>query len=309
MGELSMDEKTCFDLLSSCTLCPRECKADRTNGRLGYCGAGDTLRVARAALHKWEEPCICQNEGSGTVFFSHCTLGCVYCQNGEISRGGRGIDISVDRLSDIFIELQNKGACNINLVTPMHFAPLIIRAIEKVKGTKLMIPVLINCGGYEKAETVKMFDGLCDIWLPDFKYTDEKRAVSYSHAPNYMDTALAAIDQMLKQTGKPKFDGDMLTSGVIVRHLLLPGALSSSLQAVDILFDRYGDDIIMSLMSQYTPMGGCDKFPILNNHVPKAHYDALIDHAAAIGVTRCYVQDGGADQSSFIPSFSGEGVL
>ena len=304
-----MNEMTSRELLSCCTLCPRECKANRAAGKLGYCGAADKLRVARAALHKWEEPCICQKQGSGTVFFSHCTLGCVYCQNGEISRGGKGIDISVNRLADIFLELQDKGACNINLVTPMHFAPLIAEAIGKVRGSKLNIPVLINCGGYEKVETVKMFDGLCDIWLPDFKYTDEKRAVSYSNAPNYRDIALSAIDQMLLQTGAPRFDGDLLLSGVIVRHLLLPGALASSIKAVDILYDRYGDDIIMSLMSQYTPMGSCDKYPILNNHVPKAHYDALTDHAASIGVTRCYVQDGGADQSSFIPSFSGEGVL
>lgn len=304
-----MASKTAWEYFAACALCPRECKIDRISGQRGFCGAGDVLRVARASLHKWEEPCICQREGSGTVFFSHCTLGCVYCQNREISHSGKGIDITVDRLSDIYLELQDKGACNINLVTPMHFAPLIVESLERVRGKSLTIPVLINCGGYEKIETVKMFDGLCDIWLPDFKYADEKYAVSYSSAPDYPETALKAIDQMLRQSGPPVFDGDSLCSGVIVRHLLLPGALASSVKAVEMLYSRYGDDIIMSLMSQYTPMGPCERFPILERHVPKAHYDALTEYAASIGVTRCYIQEGGSDSSSFIPSFCGEGVV
>ena len=304
-----MDEAACRALLSNCTLCPRACGVDRTAGQRGYCGAGDTIRAARAALHLWEEPCISGTRGSGTVFFSHCTLGCVYCQNARISRGGAGERISVPRLAEIFLELQEKGAHNINLVTPMHYAPLIVRALECVRGKALTIPVLVNCGGYEKTETIRLFDGLADIWLPDYKYADAALAARYSAAPDYPETALAAIDEMVRQAGPAVLGADgLLIRGVLIRHLLLPGALAQSLRAVQLLYDRYGDDVIFSLMSQYTPMGEDSRFPMLSNRVPRRHYEALVEHAAALGITRCYVQEEASADAAFIPPFDGEGV-
>ena len=305
-----MDIPTATALLSDCNLCPRRCGVDRTAGQRGYCGAGDKLRAARAALHFWEEPCISGTRGSGTVFFSGCSLGCIYCQNGKISRGGEGIDITPQRLAEIFLELQAQGAHNINLVTPMHFAPLVINALERVRGRELRIPVLVNTGGYECVDTVRMFAGLVDIWLPDFKYADSALAGRYSNAPDYPQTALAAIDGMLQQAGTPRFDGDgIMQSGVIVRHLLLPGALGASMQAVKTLWDRYGDDVYMSLMSQYTPMGTCERFPQLSRRVSPRHYEALCDFAASLGITRCYVQEGESADAAFIPAFDGEGIV
>jgi len=278
-------------------------------GQRGCCGAGDTLRAARAALHPWEEPCISGARGSGTVFFSHCALGCVYCQNARISRGGAGEKISVSRLAEIFLELQAQGAHNINLVTPTHYAPLVVRALEKVRGGALCIPVLVNCGGYEKPETVRLFEGLVDIWLPDYKYADGELAARYSAARDYPQTALLAIDEMVRQAGPAVVGPDgLMKGGVLIRHLLLPGALAQSLRAVDTLYGRYGDGVILSLMSQYTPMGRDPRFPMLARRVPQSHYEALVRHAAALGVTRCYVQEGTSADAAFIPPFNGEGI-
>lgn len=296
-------------LLSHCMLCPRRCGVDRTAGERGFCKASDRVQCARAALHFWEEPCISGTRGSGTVFFSHCTLGCVYCQNREISIEGRGIEISEERLSEIFLSLQSQGAHNINLVTPMHYAPQIVCALEIARQSDLTIPVAVNCGGYELPETVHLLEGVASIWMPDFKYADERHTV-YSAAPSYPETALRAIDEMVRMTGRAEFFADgTMKKGVIVRHLLLPGALTASMKAVRLLYERYGDDVILSLMSQYTPMGRCSRFPILEKRVPRRHYDALLEYAASLGVTNCYVQEPGSDDASFIPSFAGEGVL
>jgi len=300
---------------SNCKLCPRECGADRTNGQVGYCRASDKLKVARAALHFWEEPCISGTHGSGTVFFSHCTLGCVFCQNGDISRGGKGIEISPERLCEIFFELESQGAHNINLVTPSHYLPSVIKALDSAKKQRLSIPIVYNCGGYEKPDTVKALAEYVDIWLPDFKYFSPTLGLKYSAAADYPEKALAAIAEMVNSAGPAKLDDNvMMQSGVLVRHLLLPGKLADSMKAVELLYDRFGDDIIISLMSQYTPPchapeGFEHKFPELLRTVNPRHYEALVNFAAELGITRCYVQDGQSADSAFIPPFNGEGVL
>ncbi len=298
---------------AACLLCPRNCQTDRT-ARLGYCKAGPEAKIARAALHFWEEPCISGVNGSGTVFFSHCTLGCVFCQNREISHGGKGQTVTTERLAEIFLELQAQGAHNINLVTPTHYATPIISALTQAQKCGLSLPVVYNCGGYEKVETVRMLSPHIDVWLPDFKYAQEKLGLRYSAAPGYPETALAAIAQMLACAGPPVLDENgLLRRGVLVRHLLLPGQLADSIRAVFLLYDRFGDDIILSLMSQYTPPEKtCDdftaRFPELHRRVNPHHYEALVDYAAELGITRCYVQDGAAAGSEFTPPFDFTGV-
>lgn len=300
---------------NSCTLCPRKCKADRNAQKRGFCGAGALPRVARAALHFWEEPCISGVNGSGTVFFSHCTLGCLFCQNHEISHLGHGVEITEERLCDIFLELQKKEAHNINLVTPTQYAPSVISAIASAREKGLSVPTVYNCGGYESVETVRMLSPYIDIWLPDFKYFDSRAGEKYSHAQNYPETALAAIAEMVALSGPAVLnDDDMMTSGVMVRHLLLPGRLADSMKAVELLYDCFGDDIILSLMSQYTPPAGCGdefnrKYPELCRRVNSRHYDALVDFAAELGVNRCYVQNSLSASEQYIPVFDGEGVL
>jgi len=303
------------DLFKECRLCPRECKADRSAGITGYCKASDKLKIARAALHFWEEPCISGSHGSGTVFFSHCTLGCVFCQNSDISSGGKGIEITPQRLSEIFFELKEQGAHNINLVTPTHYLPLIVKALDMAKSRGFSLPVVYNCGGYEKLETVRALSQYVDIWLPDFKYFSPLLGEKYSFAKNYPQTAFAAISEMLKISGPAKLDvNGMMQSGVLVRHLLLPGKLADSMKAVELLYESFGDDIILSLMSQYTPPCGKGddfktKYPELCRTVNPRHYQALVEYAESLGITRCYVQDGQSADSCFIPPFDGEGVL
>lgn len=299
--------------LMQCRLCPRNCEIDRTS-RSGYCKAGLEISVARAALHYWEELCISGKNGSGAVFFSHCTLGCVFCQNREISHDGKGQTVSVARLAEIFLELQAQGAHNINLVTPTHYASGIVKALALAREGGLSLPVVFNCGGYEKVETVRTLSPYVDVWLPDFKYAQEKLGLKYSAAPRYPETALAAIAEMLQCAGPPVLDSDgLLRRGVLVRHLLLPGQLADSMQAVTMLYNRFGNNIILSLMSQYTPPDcpGDDfaaRFPELTRRVNPRHYAALIDYAAALGITRCYIQDNAAADNEFIPAFDFSGV-
>lgn len=299
--------------LIECRLCPRNCGADRIS-RLGYCKAGQDIKIARAALHHWEEPCISGTSGSGTVFFSHCTLGCVFCQNQEISHGGKGQSVSAARLASIFLELQEQGAHNINLVTPTHYVIGIIEALKLARLNGLSLPVVYNSGGYEKPETIQILSPWVDVWLPDFKYAQEKLGLKYSAAPNYPDTALAAIAEMLKCAGPPIINDDgLLRRGVLVRHLLLPGQLADSMRAVTLLYNKFGDDILLSLMSQYTPPDNTSlefnaRCPELTRRVNPRHYEALVDYAAELGVTRCYIQDGAAADSEFIPAFDLSGV-
>lgn len=297
--------------MEKCMLCPRHCMADRENGKKGFCGETKTVRLARAALHMWEEPCISGENGSGTVFFVGCTLRCVYCQNHQISNGSVGKEISIGRLAEIFIELQKQGANNINLVTPTHFVPQIIGALKIAKDNGMNLPVVYNTSGYEEVETLKILEGYVDVYLPDFKYLNKKNAKKYSMAEDYPEKAKLAIEEMVRQTGEPKFDENgIMTKGVIVRHLLLPGCLEDAKRIVSYLFETYGERIYMSLMNQYTPLDSLDKekYPELNRKVNEKAYDWLIDYAISIGVENAFIQGGETAEESFIPPFTLEGV-
>lgn len=297
------------ELLKNCMLCPRNCGVDRTGGRRGVCGAGEHVKAARAALHFWEEPCISGDRGSGTVFFSYCGLQCVYCQNRAISRGKAGKEISAERLAEIFLELEHKGAHNINLVTPTHYIPQIAAAVEQAKKQGLLLPIVYNTSGYEKAESIALLRGVIDIYLTDFKYMDEGLSGRYSGAPDYAKWAKKALKEMVEQAGEAVFDGDgMMQKGVIVRHLLLPGCLSDSKNVVRYLFETYGNRIFYSLMNQYTPVSGNDAYPELRRRVTDEEYEALIDFAVDLGVENGFMQQGGTAEESFIPPFDNEGI-
>lgn len=257
----------------------------------------------------WEEPCISGDDGSGTIFFGGCNLGCIYCQNAEIRDGKVGREISVERLSEIFFELKEKGANNINLVTPTHFVPHIIQALDIAKRQNLNLPVVYNTGGYEKVETLKMLNGYVDVYLPDFKYYNKNSAKKYSNAPDYTDYVKPAIDEMLSQVGNPVFSKDgIIKKGVIVRHLLLPKHSEESKEIIKYLYDTYNDDIFISIMNQYTPMPQVADHSILKNKVTQNEYDDLVDYAVDIGVENGFIQEGETAMESFIPSFDNTGV-
>lgn len=297
--------------LSDCTLCPRKCHVDRNAGKIGYCGQTARLMAARAALHFWEEPCLSGTNGSGAVFFSGCNLRCVYCQNHEIAQGQAGREITADRLSAIFLELQKKGAHNINLVTPTHFVPQIITALKAAKKQGLSIPAIYNTSAYEKAETLRMLDGLIDIYLPDLKYCDAVLSESYSYAPDYFETAAAAIKEMVRQVGAPVFlDGEppLMQRGVIVRHLLLPGCGKDSRQILRYLHETFKNDIYVSIMNQYTPLPQVFANPSLNRRITDKEYKRIVDYAIRIGIENGFIQEGETASESFIPAFDYEGI-
>lgn len=296
-----------MDILTHCTLCPRKCGANRTCGETGFCGSDARIKIARAALHHWEEPCISGKNGSGTVFFSHCTLKCVYCQNYRISTQNHGKYISVRELADTFLDLQAQGANNINLVTPTHYVPQIISALTLAKADGLTLPVVYNTGGYELPETIDMLKGFVDVYLPDLKYFSDKYAVRYSAAPDYFRTAFAAIRRMHEQVGACTFDENgIIRKGVIVRHLMLPGLLFDTKKILDRLYACFGDGIYISIMSQYTPLASLPGgFPELNRKIKRNYYDALVDYAANLGITNAYVQNSESADESFIPDFFG----
>ncbi len=292
-----------------CALCPRSCGADRTK-ITGFCGQSDKLYAARASLHMWEEPCISGEGGSGTVFFTGCNLGCVYCQNREIADGHIGFEITAERLAEIFLEQQSRGANNINLVTPTHYVPHIIRALDTVRGRTLKIPVLYNCGGYESVKTLKMLEGYVDIYLPDFKYMDSEIAKRYSNAADYPETAKKAIAEMVRQTGECAFDENgIMQKGTLVRHLVLPSYIENSEKVIEYLYNTYGGSIYMSIMNQYTPMPYVENYPEINRAVTDEEYNEVIDFAVDLGVENAFVQEGGAVSESFIPLFDGEGIV
>lgn len=293
---------------NECSLCPRMCKIDRES-TTGYCGVKNTLRVARAALHFWEEPCISGEEGSGAVFFAGCNLRCVFCQNYHIARAEQGKEITVERLAEIFLELQEQKANNINLVTATHYVPQVIHALEAAKVQGLKIPVVYNCGGYERAETLKMLEGLVDIYLPDFKYMDHERAKRYSHAADYPEVAKKALAEMVRQQPQAIFDErGMMKQGVIVRHLMLPGGIKDSKAVVKYLYETYGDGIYISLMNQYTPLPHVESYPEINRKLKKFEYDRLVNYAISLGVENGFTQEGETASESFIPAFTNEGV-
>lgn len=296
-------------MTGGCRLCPRECTADRAQGKQGYCRMPMDPYVARAALHYWEEPCICGTSGSGAVFFSGCMLRCVFCQNHEIASGNTGEKISVGRLKEIFLELQEQGASNINLVTAGHFLPAVVRALQLAKDQGLKIPVVYNTGGYEKTDALKRLDGLVDVWLPDYKYQSTYLAERYSHAADYPVRAKEALTEMVRQAGKPIYDSrGMMKRGVIVRHLVLPGCVYDSKDVLEYLHDTWGTQIWVSIMSQYTPLPHIRDFPELNRKVTPEEYGEVVDYARFLGMKQVYVQMEDCAEESFIPVFDGRGV-
>lgn len=296
----------------SCQLCPRGCKVNRVDEKVGVCKVGATLKVARAALHFWEEPCISGTKGSGAVFFSGCSMHCVFCQNEEIAQGRVGKEIPKERLVEIFLELQEKGANNINLVTPGQYTPHIIWCVEQARNQGLMLPIIYNTSSYERVETLKQLEGIVDVYLPDFKYWDNALAAKYSNAPDYPDVAKTAIAEMVRQQPKLKFyekdEQELIGKGVIVRQLLLPGQLEDAKQIVKYLNETYSDSIYLSLMSQFTPLPHVEKYPELNQKVSKSDYEEYIDYAIEIGVENGFIQEEDVAEESFIPDFNCEGV-
>ena len=305
---------------NKCNICPRRCNIDRTHNK-GYCLMNDKIMAARAALHMWEEPCISGERGSGAIFFSGCTLRCVFCQNHDIASAKVGKELSVDELSDVMLRLQDNKADNINLVTPTHFTIPIIKAIEKARNKGLRIPVVYNTSAYENIETLKRLDGLVDIYLPDFKYMDSSLALKYSHAEDYPEVAKSALNEMVRQAGSPCMYSDedelvqsgyvedgVMKRGVIVRHLVLPGCTKDSKAVIGYLYDTYKDDIYISIMNQYTPLEHVKEYKELYRKVTHKEYDEVVDYAIDIGVTNGFIQEGDTAKESFIPDFSYEGV-
>lgn len=295
--------------MKECRLCPRNCGVNRLEGQRGFCGVDAEIMVARAALHMWEEPCISGKEGSGAVFFSGCSLGCGFCQNRTISRGQSGKKITLEHLVELFFQLQDQNANNINLVTAGQFLPQVAAALEMAKQQGLHIPIVYNSSGYEKAEILKMLDGLVDIYLPDFKYIDAELAKKYSHAGDYPQVVQAPLNEMVRQVGEAEFDSrGMMKKGVIVRHLLLPGHVKDSKNVLKYLYETYGDRIYISMMNQYTPMPAMKDDPLLSRKVTDREYERLIDHAISLGLNNGFIQEGETAKESFIPEFDGEGV-
>lgn len=291
-----------------CNICPRKCNIERSDITSGFCQMPDELMVARAALHYWEEPCISGENGSGAIFFSGCNLKCIYCQNRDIALGKVGKKISVERFVEIMFELKDKGANNINLVTGAHYIDKIAEGLRIAKDKGLNIPVVYNTSSYEEADSIKKLSGLVDIYLPDMKYMDVRLAKDYSHAKDYTEKAMAAIDEMVKQTGEPLFDGDIMTRGVIVRHMVLPGAVNNAKKVIDYLLKTYGDKIHISIMNQYTPVSKDFIYNNLNRRVTVREYNKVVDYAIEKGLVNGFFQEGKTQDESFIPAFDYEGV-
>lgn len=288
-------------------MCPRGCHVKRQDGERGYCGMTQDIVIARAALHFWEEPCISGSKGSGAVFFTGCPLRCVFCQNHKIAIRKVGKAVSIERLVEIFFELKEKGANNINLVTPTHYVPQLCDALKYAKKKGLDIPIVYNTGSYERVETLRMLEGLVDVYLPDCKYKSSELSDKYSNAPDYFEIADAALEEMVRQVGEPDFDADgMIKKGVIVRHMVLPGCTKDSKDVLKHLYSKYGNSIYISIMNQYTPVGELIKYPELKRKVTKREYDKVIDYAIDIGIENGFIQEGDTAKESFIPDFSDE---
>ena len=298
-----------MEITENCSLCPRECHVNRENKKRGYCGMDSRIYAARAALHMWEEPCISGEKGSGAVFFSGCGLRCIFCQNREIAIGKDGKEISVEKLGEIFLNLEKQGAANINLVTGAHYVPQIREALSIAKEKGLSIPVVYNSSGYEKVETLKLLEGYVDVYLPDFKYMEASLAEAFSNAPDYPEMAKKAIEEMVRQTGNCVFNEEgYIEKGTIVRHLLLPGHTVNSKKVLDYLHNTYGNKIFISIMNQYTPVYEQKVYRELNRKVTEREYKKVLDHALEIGVENGFWQTGDTAKESFIPAFDYEGL-
>lgn len=295
------------NILKECRLCPRNCGVNRYE-KVGVCGATNKIKVALYSLHHWEEPVISGDNGSGTVFFSHCNLKCIFCQNKKISSLGYGKEITGERLQSIFLELQEKGAHNINLVTPTHFVPQIVRVLKKVKNKTLTIPVVYNTSSYENVETIEMLDGYVDVYLADLKYFNNELGMNYSNCTNYFDYASKAIEAMYRQVGKPVIEDGLMKKGVIVRVLILPGHKDDAKKIIKYLYDTYKDNIFISIMNQYTPVTKILKYPNLNWTVTDGEYNDVVNYACDIGVTQAFIQEGETCVESFIPDFNCDNI-
>lgn len=293
----------------NCLLCPRKCGINRRTGQTGVCGVSSEIKVARAALHYWEEPCISGKRGSGAVFFSGCSLHCVFCQNREISDGKEGKVISKERLSDIFIELADKGANNINLVTPGQYIPDIVWAVNDAKSRGMKLPIIYNTSGYENVTELKLLEGIVDVYLPDFKYMDSTLSARYSRAKDYPSVVKQALSEMVRQQPDVVIDDatGLIQKGVIVRQLLLPGHVNDAKAVLKYLYDTYHDHVYISMMSQFTPIALKD-YPEINRTVTKREYERLVNYALEIGITNAFIQEGDVAKDSFIPAFDCEGV-
>lgn len=294
-------------MLESCELCPRRCGVNR-NRETGFCGAGRLVRLALVSLHPWEEPCIAGEKGAGTVFFSHCNLRCCFCQNYEISHGGRGSDVTEQRLAEIFLEQQQRGAATLDLVTPTHYVPQILAALQLARQQGFSLPVVYNSNAYETVETLELLRRQVDVFLPDLKYMDPEPAARYSQAADYFSVAAAAIRKMVDLTGPPRLEQGILRRGVLVRHLVLPGHRHESMRILDWLWNTFGTGIYLSLMNQYTPMYQAADHPEINRRLTSFEYDSVVEHAYDRGFRHCYIQEGQTASEKFVPRFDGRGV-
>ena len=296
--------------LSHCQVCPRNCGADRTAGQFGFCRAPYLPKVALVSRHDWEEPPISGTKGSGTVFFSHCNLGCVFCQNHDISQDGFGQEISIERLAEIFLEQQTRGFHNVNLVSAAQFIPQVAKALKLAKEKGLSIPVVYNSNGYESVKGLKMLEGLVDVYLPDFKYWNDDLGMEYSKCPHYRETAAAAILEMRKQVKKDILDENgIMQKGIIIRHLVLPGQYKDSFQVLDWIRKHLGEETFVSLMSQYTPMHKAKEIKALSRKLTTFEYDKVVNHFLKIGLKNGFMQKRSSATSEYTPAFDLSGVL
>lgn len=295
--------------ITNCNLCPRRCGVNRTH-RAGFCGAGEKLRIALVSLHQWEEPCLVGERGAGTVFFSYCNLRCVYCQNHEISHGGKGQEVSVERLAEIFLEQQARGAATLDLVTPTHYVPQIITALDMAKERGFHLPVVYNSSGYETVETIEALRGYVDIFLPDLKYMSAESGGEYSAATDYFSYASAAIKKMVETTGSVQYaDNGQMTRGVLVRHMVLPGHRHESMELMKWLWENFGRTIQVSLMNQYTPMYKASEHKKINRRLTTFEYESVVDYVLDLGMENAYVQERRSASEEYVPDFNGAGVL
>ena len=298
-----------MNLYKNCSICPRNCRIDRTNGQIGYCQSGHEIKAALASVHMWEEPPISGSCGSGTIFFSGCNLRCVFCQNYTISSENSGKTISTDRLSEIMLEQQARGVHNINLVTATHFIPSIIKAVQKAKNNGLKIPIVYNTGGYEKVESIKMLEGTVDIYLPDIKYFSSELSLKYSGASDYFDYASEAVLEMYHQTGNNIYDDNgIMKSGVIIRHMIMPSHKEDSYKVLDWIRDNIGTEACVSLLSQYTPAYNAEKYKEINRKLMSLEYTRVIEHFFDIGLKNGFMQEKSSAESKYTPIFDLSGL-
>lgn len=298
-----------LNLLRNCKLCPRNCGVDRTR-KTGFCKSNDKVKIALVSLHQWEEPCLTGENGAGTIFFANCNLRCCFCQNYNISQLNEGVEINNQRLAEIFLEQQERGAANIDLVTPTHYVPQIVTALQIAKLNGLNLPIVYNSNGYENTDTIELLRNYVDIFLPDLKYFNNDSAIEYSNAPNYFEIATLAIKKMFEVAGEIEFSDDgQLKRGVMVRHLILPNHRHESMKIVEWLYKTFGDSIYISLMNQYTPMFNASEHKKISRRLTTFEYDSVVNFAFELGVKNCYVQIGKTASKDFIPNFDLSGVL